>query len=66
MRIENMDIDAAIQLLLTKAYKAEWETIDGMNQHPKGWNYYKWLFEMQLISDDEFNRLQSIIDKQDF
>ncbi len=50
-----LDPNKAIEMLLTNLYFSEFEVIDGLNQHPKGQNFYEWLFAKKLIDKSELN-----------
>lgn len=59
------NLNAAVERLLSEQYKSEFETIDRMPQHPKGINFYQWLFQKDLISKSEFDFKQSQISTDD-
>ena len=42
----------AIEYILNQLYFSEFQIIDRLNQHPNGLNFYDWLFEKKLISQD--------------
>lgn len=54
----------ALELLLSELYFREFEVIDGLNQHPKGINFYEWMYQKGLISENDlYKELQSIKDQ---
>lgn len=55
----NLDIDVqkAIEFILIQHYFKEFEVIDGLNQHPKGQNFYEWLYKNKLISKDKLDKV---------
>lgn len=42
-RLEQSQKDDLLQFLLYCEYQREFEVIDGMNQHPKGYNFDAWI-----------------------
>ncbi len=52
-----LDIEKAIDLLLTDKYLSEFEVIDGLSQHPKGINYYEWLLSKGIITKKTLEKL---------
>jgi len=61
INIVSLDNKKAIEFLLFAEYQREWEVIDRMNQHPRGINFYQWLFEKKLIKEWEFKKIQEQI-----
>lgn len=43
--------ERAIEFILKEMYSAEFQVIDGINQHYKGWSYQRWLEDKGLIED---------------
>lgn len=56
-----IDVPKAIEFILLKEYFKEFEVIDRLNQHPKGLNFYEWLFKNKLISKDKLDKVLSEI-----
>lgn len=48
-----LNTQKALELLLSERYFSEFEVIDGLNQHPKGHNFYEWLYIQKIISQEE-------------
>jgi hypothetical protein len=53
MLASNLNIAKALEYLLQEKYFAEFETINGLNQHPKGYNFYDWLASKEMITNAE-------------
>lgn len=60
-----LDNTEAIKLILNKIYMSEWEVIDRLPQHPRGLNFFDWLFENKMISQTQYNSIKDKIDKED-
>lgn len=65
INIVTLDTKKAIEHLLFLAYQSEFESIDGMNQHPRGINFYQWLFQKGMIKKWEFEKIQEQIRLED-
>jgi len=42
----------AIVFILETLYKSEWEVIDGLQQHPDGYNFEEWLEHNNLVHEE--------------
>lgn len=60
----NIDNQKAIQYLLGEKYASEFEVIDGLNQHPQGWNFYDWLLAHGFITQEERARIDEELGKE--
>lgn len=56
--LNTLNINKAVELLLQAEYFREFEVIDGLNQHPKGYNFYKWLLIKGLIEEHEYRTIE--------
>lgn len=56
MKIE-MNIGKALEVLLEKMYFSEFVVIDGVLQHHKGFSFHYWLYGKEIISKEEFLRI---------
>ena len=63
MKIE-LSILKAIEFLLGEKYRSEFQVIDGLSQHPEGFNFYDWLRNKGLISSDEYVRINMELRKE--
>lgn len=59
-----IDREQAIEFLLRELYFSEFEIIDRLSQHPRGWNFYQWLYEHKLISKENYQQFQQEIEEQ--
>lgn len=48
-------INSAKKAILTEVYFGEWQTIDGLNQHPSGYNLDQWLEANAALMDASFS-----------
>jgi hypothetical protein len=62
--IMTFNIQKALEILLSDKYFSEFEVIDGANQHPKGINFYTWLADRKIITENERKELQSAANAQ--
>lgn len=59
--IEVFYTQTALEFLLSERYLAEFEVIDGLNQHPEGLNFYDWLGKKGIIPESEVKRINTLI-----
>lgn len=59
-----LNLIEAVKFLLKQKYFSEFEVIDRLGQHPDGINFYEWLFQHKLISEEENQRIQVEIKDQ--
>ncbi len=57
---EAINSQRALELLLLDKYRSEFEVIDGLNQHPKGMNFNKWLLDNGLITEFIYGKLEEL------
>lgn len=62
----NIDLEKAILLILGNEYLKEFESIDGLNQHRNGLNFYEWLYKGKLITKEKLDKvLEEISTEED-
>lgn len=61
----NLNMAKAIEFLLTEKYLSEFEVIDRLNQHPKGYNFYDWLASKGIITEYERDVINEQIAKEE-
>lgn len=66
------NINNALDYLLTDSYFKEFESINGLNQHPDGLRFHDWLLKKQIINqqnwqerDDYLKNLENPDDASD-
>jgi hypothetical protein len=59
-----IDQQKAIESLLSEMYLAEFEITDGYDSHPRGWSFYRWLYEKRLINIENLNEIESEIKEE--
>ena len=57
VKIKLVDNNIAVEFILQRLYFSEFQIIDGLNQHPNGINFYKWLLNNDLILKEEYDRI---------
>ena len=54
----------AIEFLIREKYMSEWKDIGGLNQHPEGLNFYDWMYQRELISKADYDRINEFLRKE--
>jgi len=64
VKIKLVDNNIAVEFILQRLYFSEFQIIDGLNQHPNGINFYKWLLNNDLILKEEYDRITDKIQSE--
>ncbi len=65
--MDDLQIDTAkaLEFLLKEKYFYEFRSINNLNQHPEGTNFYEWLHKRELISTKKLFEISEKLSKSE-